>query len=548
MTAPTTRPTTEGTFSKTPLPNVLLYAREKKMTGTFVVSNPPPTPGDADDDGVGESIIVVEGGVIVAVQLPRFAQNLGWVMHDLGLLTDDTFIKVQQSLDEPGAEEIPTLLRLGAADPTTLETALREQLRRKVVALFGNSQGTYAYYDKVDLLGADARARTPQDVFPIVWRGLQASPPTEAAMAVVFEKIGQRGLRLREGHEFERFEFGVELGLAPTQLRTAPSSLDQLIGLAPDAALVRIMVYLLALTKQIEAVSLATAASNPASNPAPATPLSATLGAPKGPASASGPPSGESSVAPTSDPKAKEARTHLGRMENWTYFEMFDLTPSATMEDIQKRFPVVAAAWHPDRANTNELRTLHTEIFGLYNHAFTTLSDLKSRMQYEETIAGGGGTPAAQKRVNAVLDTVQEAHRAEIALNRKDYVEAERMLRRVLETNPDDIAVNALLCKCLLETNPAPHLDDIVNRLAKILRATDSNDQAQYLMGMVCKVKSDKRAYSFFKKALEINPNNLDAQREVRIIEMRHNNRKEAANNPVTKITNMFNSIFGGKK
>jgi tetratricopeptide (TPR) repeat protein len=253
-------------------------------------------------------------------------------------------------------------------------------------------------------------------------------------------------------------------------------------------------------------------------------------------------------VAPSADPKVKEARTHLGRMENWTYFEMFDLMPSATMEDVRTRFPVVAAAWHPDRAGSNELRLLYQEIFGLYNHAFTTLSDLKSRMQYEETIAGGGGTPAAQKKVNAVLDTVQEAHRAEIALNRKDYVEAERMLRKVLETNPDDIAVNALLCKCLLETNPAPYLDDIVNRLAKILRTTDSNDQAQYLMGMVCKVKSDKRAIGFFKKALEINPNNLDAQREVRIAEMRRDARKEAANNPVTKITNMFNSIFGGKK
>jgi tetratricopeptide (TPR) repeat protein len=539
MTAPTTRPTTEGTFSKTPLPNVLLYAREKKMTGTFVVTNPAPSPSAEEDDGVGESIVVVESGTVVAVQLPRFAQNLAWVLHDLGLLTDDAFIKAQQALDEPGAEEIPTLLRLRAVDPTTLDTALREQLRRKVVALFGNPQGTYAYYDKVDLLGADARARTPQDVFPIVWRGLQASPPTEAAMAAVFEKIGQRGLRLRDGHEFERFEFGVELGLAPTQLRTAPSSLEQLIGLAPDAALVRIMVYLLALTKQIEAVSLAQVPSNPA----PMSPA-----ATNGPGSTSGPPSGEAPAAATADPRAKEARAHLGRMENWTYFEMFDLMPSATMEDVQRRFPVVAAAWHPDRANTNELRTLHTEIFALYNHAFTTLADLKSRMQYEETIAGGGGTPAAQKRVNAVLDTVQEAHRAEIALNRKDYVEAERMLRRVLETNPDDIAVNALLCKCLLETNPAPYLDDIVNRLAKILRTTDSNDQAQYLMGMVCKVKSDKRAIGFFKKALEINPNNLDAQREVRISEMRRDARKELANNPVTKITNMFNSIFGGKK
>jgi hypothetical protein len=543
MTAPTTRPTTEGTFAKTPFPNVLLYAREKKMTGTFVVRNPPLSEGAEGDDGVGESVLVLEKGTVVAVRLPSFSQNLGWVLHDLGLLTDDAFIKVQQALDEPGAEEIPTILRMRAADPTTLEAALREQVRRKVVALFGNPQGTYAYYADVDLLDGEDRARTPHDVFPIVWRGLQVAPPTEAAMAVVFDKIGQRGLRLREGHEFERFEFGAELGLAPAQLRTAPSSPEQLMGLAPDPALVRTMLYLLALTKQIEAVSLSSVQSS--SGP---TAITATLNAPRVVAEpTSSPPSGES-PAGAADPRAKEARAHLGRMEHWTYFEMFDLTPSATMEEIRARFPMVAATWHPDRANTNELRTLYTEIFALYNSAFSSLSDPKSREQYEGTIAGGGGTPAAQKKVNAVLDTVQEAHRAEIALKRKDYVEAERMLRRVLEANPDDIAVNALLCQCLLETNPAPYLDDIVMRLAKIMRSTDSNDQAHYLMGMVCKYKSDKRAIGFFRKALEINPNNLDALREVRISEMRRDQRREQANNPVTKITNLFSNLFGGKK
>lgn len=544
MTAPTTRPTTEGTFAKTPLPNVLLYARERKMTGSFVVRNPPPREGADEDDGVGESVVVLEKGAVVGARLPRFSQNLAWVLHDLGLLTDDAFIKAQQALDAPGAEEIPTLLRVRAVDPTTLETALREQLRRKMVALFGKPQGTYAYYADVDLLEGGDRARAPEDVLPIVWRGLQHAPPTEAAMAVVFEKIGQRGLRLREGHEFDRFEFGAELGLAPAQLRTAPSSPEQLAGLAPDPALVRSMLYLLALTKQIEAVSLASVQQGTPTVPPPA--AGASLDPPKA-KSETTPPSGRESLVPT-DPKVKEARTHLGRMEHWTYFEMFDLTPSATLDDIRARFPVVAAAWHPDRAATAEQRALYTEIFALYNHASTTLSDPKAREQYESTIAGGGGTPAAQKQVNAVLDTVQEAHRAEIALKRKDYAEAERMLRRVLEANPDDIAVNALLCQCLLETNPAPHLDDIVMRLAKIMRSTDSNDQAHYLMGMVCKVKSDKRAYGFFRKALEINPNNLDAQREVRIAEMRRDQRKEAANNPVTKITNLFNGLFGGKK
>ena len=543
MTAPTARPTTEGTFSKTPLPNVLLYAREKKMTGSFVVRNPALFAGGEEDDGVGESLVVLEKGAIVGVRLPRFSQNLAWVLHELGLLTDDAFIRVQQALDAPDAEEIPTLLRLRAADPSTLEIALREQLRRKVAALFGNAQGTYAYYSDLDLLDPGEHARGPEDVFPIVWRGFQHSPPTEAAMAVVFDKIGQRGLRLREGHEFDRFEFGVELGLAPAQLRTAPSSLEQLMGLSPDPALVRTMVYLLALTKQIEAIPLA------AVQPAPA--IAVAVGSvppkPRSEPTSAPPPSADGQVASV-EQRTKEARVHLARMEHWTYFEMFDLTPSASLEDIRARFPVVAAPWHPDRAATNELRALYTEIFGLYNTAFTALSDKKSRDQYEETIAGGGGTPAAQKRVNAVLDTVQEAHRAEIALNRKDYAEAERICRQVLETNPDDIAVNVMLCQSLLATNPAPHLDDIIMRLAKIMRTTDSNDQAQYLMGMVCKVKSDKRAIGFFRKALEINPNNLDAQREVRIAEMRRDQRIAAAKDPVTKITNMFNSLFGGKK
>lgn len=538
MTAPTTRPTTEGTFAKTPLPNVLLYARERKMTGSFVVRNPAPTIDQVEDDGVGESIVVMEGGLIVAVQLEHFAQNLAWVLHDRGQLTDDQFIKVQQALDAPGAVELPTLLRLGAVDPTTLESALREQVRRKVVALFGNAQGTYAYYADVDLLGSDARARQPEDVFPIVWKGFRAARPAEAAMAAVFDKIGDRGLRLREGSEFERFEFGPELGLAPTQLRTAPSSIDQLMGLAPDRELVRAMIYLLALTKQIEAVAISAVPSTPAA------PITATLSAPRTSQPSSAPPAPEGPA----DPKVKEARAHLERVHHWTYFEMFDLTPSATMAEISARFPAVVAPWHPDRAPTVELRALHHEIFGLYNQAYAALSDPKSRSQYEETIAGGGGTFAAQKKVNAVLDTVQEAHRAEIALKRKDYAEAERMLRNVLESNPDDIAVNALLCQCLLETNPMPHLEDIVARLAKILRTTDSNDQAHFLMGMVCKVKNDKRAYGFFKKALEINPNNLDAQREVRIIEMRYNNRKAAQANPLTKITNALSGFFGNKK
>lgn len=548
MTAPTTQPTTEGTFSKTPLPNVLLYAREKRMTGSFVVRNPAPSPEGAEDDGVGESIVVLEQGSIVAVELPRFSQSLAWVLHELGMLTDDAFVKAQQALDAPAAQEIPTLLRLRAADPTTLETALREQFRRKVAALFGNAQGTYSYYAGVDLLSGEGRAKTAEDVFPVVWRGLQSAPPSDDALAAVFVKIGARGVRLRDGNEFDRFEFGAELGLAATQLRTAASSVEQLMGLAPDPTLVRTMVYLLALTKQIEAVSLTPGAAS-AATPSIPPPRGPSDPAPR--ATNSIIPAPNASIAPPDgppvDPKVKEAKVQLARMQHFTYFEMFDLTPSATMEEIRARFPKFAAMWHPDRVATPELRAIYTDIFALYNKAHSTLTDPTNRNEYEDRMAGGGGTPAAQKKVDDVIETVQEAHRAEILYNQRKPLEAVEVCRKVLEKNPDDIAVNVLLCRCLLETNPAPHLDEVITRLAKIIKTVESNDASRYLMGIALKFRGDKRFPGFFKQALEIKPNNLEAQREFNLFQSRREAYTKEKNSIGNRLSGFITRITGNK-
>ena len=66
--------------------------------------------------------------------------------------------------------------------------------------------------------------------------------------------------------------------------------------------------------------------------------------------------------------------------------------------------------------------------FSTVQTAYTTLTAKESRTHYQESLHGGGGTPAAQKKVAAVLDTLQDVHRAEVAFRRKDYPDSHGLL------------------------------------------------------------------------------------------------------------------------
>ncbi len=576
------KPTAEGNFQKTPLANVLLYSRERKMTGSLAITIQPESPEQvASLDVAGLSTLVLENGAIVAVQTPSQTETLSGILFDLGLINEEVYGKVQEALlKSHGADELSTLMRLRAADQPAIDRALREFGRRKVLGLFGFPRGAYAYYAGVDLLNGSDRLRAPEDVFALAWRSFQAHPPDEAAVSAIIQKLGPRALRLRDVHEFDRFEFGEELGLAPTQLRTAPSALDQLEGLSPDPATVRSMVYLLALTKQVEvapvaAATLATAAptgsavaTTPGIGSAPPKPPpipqaavrpSSAGDAPKpppvpvarqsSPEVQSIPPAGMRPSLPeapdlTTNPKWKEASTHLSRLEHKNYFEMLDLAETASIDDVKAAFPKVAAPWHPDRSPMPELTSLYDQIFSLYNTAFSTLTDKKAREAYEQTLHGGGGTPAAQKKVAAVLDTVQDVHRAEVAVRRRDYVEAEKLLRRVLAASDDDVTSMLLLAQCLIETDPSRNAEEVIALMAKVVQATENNDRARFYLGLALKAKSDfGRARACFKQALEMNPNNIEASRELRLIDMRIQQRRDekAAQN---SLGGLFNKLL----
>src|ERR1700722_7749384 len=119
-------PTASGTLAKTPLLHLLLYAMDKKLTGTMELFAP-------DKRNV---VVLFAAGEPSKVRTSEPVAYLGQVLHELGHVDED---QLNQSLAElarlkTGGPQLhgALLVSMGIIDQAQLRAGLAEQLRRKV--------------------------------------------------------------------------------------------------------------------------------------------------------------------------------------------------------------------------------------------------------------------------------------------------------------------------------------------------------------------------------------------------------------------------------
>ena len=153
----------------------------------------------------------------------------------------------------------------------------------------------------------------------------------------------------------------------------------------------------------------------------------------------------------------------------------------------------------------------------------------------------------AQKKVevdtsNAATDLYRQGQEA---LRDHQFARAQDLLRRACELSPNEQAWSLQMQWAALRAGALD--EDGITKLRGILRELVSdNDQkkfAYYALGHVALVeKKDDAAEKFFRKAVELDKHNKDAERHLRIIELR---RKSATEGNPNKI---FGIEIGGKK
>jgi curved DNA-binding protein CbpA len=202
------------------------------------------------------------------------------------------------------------------------------------------------------------------------------------------------------------------------------------------------------------------------------------------------------------------------------HFEALGLARTSGPSDVEKAFVEAAKIWHPDRLpkGLDDLGSLIGEVYGRIDLARTVLSDPGRRARYLEELA---------RPANAVQISTAEAaldfRKAEVLLKKNDLVAAEAHIRRAVKLAPTNPDYGAVLVSIIAKPDASPErLRELVRDLDRLLAGERPSERALFVRGQLRKrLGLVDEAVKDFARAAELNPNNIDAAREVRVHRMR---------------------------
>ncbi len=260
------------------------------------------------------------------------------------------------------------------------------------------------------------------------------------------------------------------------------------------------------------------------------------------PASQSGEESGTDSGRIPSPPDFSDrvSEFHL-TIQNQDYYEILGVTQNASNEEIRDAYYKLVKCYHPD-VNPNadqETRAKAEEIFTQITTAYETLSERDKREQYN-----------SHEELTVLKTQAKYIYEAEMTFKKgitlliqRDYAEAEKKIREAATMNPDEAAYLGALAwtRFLAVEDKSPVLEEVKNSLETALKMNDKIAENYYYLGSVYKYTNDlRKAEKYFEKAIELDPDYIEAKREVRLINTRKMNVK--SDKKIEK--NFWSSLF----
>jgi len=517
-------PTAQGSLEATPLGHLLVYSLDRMLTGTLVLE---------ESNGKRHAIYFEDGGPSKAkIQDPILF--LGRVLVEQKAISDELYDRTLIQATERGQLHGQVLLEQGHIDEHTLREGLREQLSRQVLWMFGLPPDTlFGYYDRQNFLehwgGAGVRAKP----LALIWRGVREYVHA-GHMEEVLTRFGDQLILLHVDAPIRRFRFDRREQSIIDVLRAKPQPLTELLarGLA-DAAYVRRLVYAMLITRQLESgipgvepIGVDEAASSSRMPVAVALPFPPGPARHPSPSASSLPPAPAPATKPVESPELAAFKAEIRERAahgSADYYELLGVAADAIPSVIQAAFFQLAKKWHPDRLGPDlaDVRDLATKVFARMSEAHQILSDQSRRKEYDELRKEGAGGAEEQEQVQRVVRAATAFQKAEVLMKRNNLAAALEEARKAVELDPSQADYIALLA-WVESTQLNANLEDILARIEKAQRLEPNNTRIRWYRGSILKrLGKNSRAVGDFRFIVENDPRHLDAQREIRLYEMR---------------------------
>jgi DnaJ-domain-containing protein 1 len=549
-----------GDLSTTPLAAVLLEALNVRATGVLEVAH-----------GGGTSRLWFRDGRPVGAQVFTGFRPLGHMLLQRGLIDIDALSRSLALMAETRRPQGEILVELGVVSRDAVDRALAEQQEGYFALIAALESGGFAFETSVPV--------------PEWTRGSRLSPlrtivdalerPQAGALVVsALQPVASGGVRIASGYAdvadafrwtaaeralVARLEractleaFFAPSDVAPERARAVLASL-LLLGLAVPAAERPVASGETIAGETIAALGLGRegrAPPEPAASPAaPARrsdPAEARArrqrllqqamrnigvgpftGRPPAPAPASTPAPAAPRPAPQDrdEPGSAERRLREAllavkpRARERDLFARLGLARGASRDEVKRAFLQIAKQFHPDRFAAPALADLQDvvrDFFAAVNEAYEVLSDEKKRAAWLAKSAAAGPDPGAR------LDY----QKGEACLRTRDFARARGFLESAVRADPRAEYQAALAYACLLD----PARKDLARAKELVEQATRDPkcDRAFYVAGLLARDENDVgRAERSFRAAVQANPRNADAVRELRLIESRRADRRD---------------------
>ncbi|GHG67913.1 DnaJ domain-containing protein [Comamonas sp. JC664] len=283
--------------------------------------------------------------------------------------------------------------------------------------------------------------------------------------------------------------------------------------------------------------------AGPGARPASPVPTAGPGARPAGPVPTAGPGARPASPVPTAGPGATAARPPQSpaaapanapgadeipalrqlttAMKQQNHFQRLGLTEQTNSSAVKIAYFRLAKLYHPDtlpQGAPQELEKLKAEVFAYIGDAYRTLSDDKSRASYIEELKSGGSGDGVD--INGILMAEELFQKSCILVKARKFPDAVKMLDEAIKLNPEEAEFYAWrgYARFFTAADKKAAQPEAFREIQNAIRRNERCAPAHYFLGVIAKLTGDvSGSLKHFKRTVELQPDHIDAQREVRM-------------------------------